>query len=81
MRWLWIAGAILLTVAALSVWFAFQRPDFVAALSAAAVAAAVRAVVPAIGKRMDPEDEAAWRDCQRRGGRWDNVTKRCTERK
>ena len=27
--------------------------------------------------RMDPETEAKWRDCQRRGGKWDHRNKRC----
>lgn len=28
-------------------------------------------------KRMDPETEARWRECQRRGGKWDHRRKRC----
>ena len=31
----------------------------------------------ALWSRMDAETEQAWRDCQRRGGRWDHVRKRC----
>ena len=27
--------------------------------------------------RMDPADEARWRDCERRGGKWDHMRKKC----
>jgi hypothetical protein len=30
-----------------------------------------------LSKRMDPEAEARWRECERRGGRWDHRRKRC----
>lgn len=78
-RFLWIAAAVLLTIGGAAVWFAFQRSDFVAGLVAAAAAAAWKAIAPQIAKRMSPEDEARWRDCQRRGGRWDARKKRCVE--
>ena len=39
MRWLWLAAAVLLIAAAVSVYAAFQRPDFVAGLTAAAAGA------------------------------------------
>jgi hypothetical protein len=39
MKYLWIIAAILLIVMCASTWFAFQRPDFVAALAAAAAGA------------------------------------------
>lgn len=57
MRWLWLAGAVLLAVAAGGTWFAFQRPDFVAGLVAIAVAAAWKAIAPALLKRKTPEEE------------------------
>lgn len=28
-------------------------------------------------KRMDPVTEAEWRDCQRRGGKWNYRTRKC----
>ena len=28
-------------------------------------------------KRMDPATEAAWRECQLRGGKWNHNTRRC----
>jgi hypothetical protein len=37
----------------------------------------VRGLVPVLTKRMPPEQEAAWRDCIRRGGKWDHLKKRC----
>lgn len=55
MRWLWLAGALLLAVAAGATWFAFQRPDFVAGLVAVAVAAAWKAFAPVILKPETPE--------------------------
>jgi hypothetical protein len=30
-----------------------------------------------VTKRMDPETEARWRQCQRRGGKWNHRTKKC----
>lgn len=37
----------------------------------------VRGLVPILSKRMPPEQEAAWRDCIRRGGEWDHIKRRC----
>lgn len=65
-RLLWIAGAALFAVAALSVWIAFQRPDFVAALCAAALAAAWRAVAPTLLK-SSPETQRRHQEDVRRG--------------
>lgn len=28
-------------------------------------------------KRMPPEQEKAWRDCVRRGGKWNHIKRRC----
>jgi hypothetical protein len=66
MKWFWIAAFVLLAIAAASVWFAFQRPDFVAGLTAAAVAAAWKAFAPKLLKRMPPEKKKAWRERQKR---------------
>lgn len=30
-----------------------------------------------LSKRMDPETEKAWRDCVRRGGKWNQHTRKC----
>jgi membrane protein YdbS with pleckstrin-like domain len=66
MRWLWIAACVLLAVAAVSVWFAFQRPDFVVGLSAAAAVAAWQAFAPRLFRR-NPAKEKAERERQSHG--------------
>lgn len=55
-RWLWIGGALLLGVAAVSVWYAFRSPGFVAGLTAIATAAAWKAIKPVV---LSPETEDA----------------------
>lgn len=30
-----------------------------------------------LSKRMDPDTERRWLECERRGGKWDHVRKRC----
>lgn len=36
-----------------------------------------RGMLPIIFKRMTPEQEQAWRDCEKRGGKWNHQKKRC----
>jgi nucleoside recognition membrane protein YjiH len=36
-----------------------------------------KAILPTILKRMPPEEEAAWRKCQLRGGKWNHRKRRC----
>lgn len=67
MKYLWIGGAVLLIVAALSTWFAFQRADFVAGLVSVAAAALWKAIGPELLKRKTPEQEAADHAAYRRG--------------
>lgn len=56
MRWLWLAGGLLLAVAAAATWFAFHDPRFVAGLSAIAAAALWKALAPMLkGKDFTPE--------------------------
>ena len=50
-----------------------QRPTFWAGL----VAVGVKAALPYLLKRMPPEQEQAWRECQLRGGQWDHIRRRC----
>jgi len=76
-KWIWLILAALTAAAAGAVWFAFQSPDFVAGLTALAIGAAVKAVMPAIAKPMSQADQKAFRDCVRRGGEWDHIRKRC----
>jgi uncharacterized membrane protein len=73
----WLICAFLAALMAASVWFAFQSPDFVVGLTVFAIAAAVRASIPQITKRMKPDQEKAFRDCVRRGGEWDHIRKKC----
>lgn len=72
MKWLWIALAVLLAVAAGATWFAFQDPVFWTGL----VAAIVTALAPIVLKRMAPETEARWRQSVREGLGWDFARKR-----
>ena len=57
----WLVGAALFGVAALSVYGAFQSPEFVMGLFGAMLVAGYKAIEPVLAKRMTPEDEAAWR--------------------
>ncbi len=73
MTWFWwLAGAALVAVAALSIWTAFRNPAFVSGLAKIAIGAAWKAVVPAVARRMSPEEESRWRAAQRagRGDEW-----------
>ncbi len=73
MNWvLWLTGAALLGVAALSVWTAFRNPAFVSGLAKIAIGAAWKAVAPQVARRMSPEEESRWRAAQRagRGDEW-----------
>jgi hypothetical protein len=74
--WLWIGGGVLFLAAIVSVYLAFQRADFVAAL----VGVAAAYMLPKLLKRMSPEQEAAMHECERQGGVWDNVRKQCRQR-
>lgn len=57
---LWLAAGVLLAVAAIATWFAFQRPDFVAGLAMVAAAAIGKALAGSVGGQVakdmtDPE--------------------------
>jgi hypothetical protein len=69
-KWLWIAAAVLLAAAAASVWFAFQRPDFVAGLVAVAVGALGKALWPDLLRFFRPANQDSleeWHDRLARG--------------
>ena len=57
MTWLWLAAAVVLAAAAFGVWYAFQRPEFVAGLTAVAAGALWKALRPRLG-RKSAADEA-----------------------
>lgn len=63
----WLAGAVLLGVAALAVYMAFQSPTFVAGLSALAAAAAAKAIKEVVVKPETPEARVIRIEEYRRG--------------
>jgi hypothetical protein len=65
MRWLAFAAFVILVVAAVSTWFAFQRVDFVGGLAAMAALAAWQAFAPRLFRR-NPAKEKAARERHRR---------------
>lgn len=68
-KWILIAAPVLLIVAAISVWFAFQRPDFVTALIASTSAMIFAALTPALLKIFRPAGEAALKEWHKRNDR------------
>ena len=52
-----------------------QRPTFWAGL----VAVGFKAALPYLLKRMPLEQEQAFRDCQKRAGKWDHFRRRCKD--
>jgi len=77
MRWLWIGGAVILAVAAVSVWYAFQQPGFVAGLTAIAAAAAWKAIAPDLLKPASDEKLRAIKRCRDSGGKYNHRTGKC----
>lgn len=71
-----LAAAILIGVAA-GTALIVRNPNWWLGMGRAIVAAAMPEVLWVITKRMTPEQEKAWRDCERRGGRWNHLKKRC----
>jgi len=55
--YVWIAAAVLFGIAAVATFWAFQNPAFVAGLTAAAVAAAGRAIWPHLSKMLTASPE------------------------
>ncbi len=51
MRWLWLAAALLLGVAAFALYWSFSSPTFVAGLAAVAMGAAWKAILPGFRPR------------------------------
>lgn len=80
MRWWWLIAAILLGVAAVSVYGAFQSPTFVSGLLGVALLAAYNAIQPALMKRMTPQQEAEFQRAARRAQQWDHFRKRPRDR-
>ena len=58
-NWLWIAAFVLLAIAGVSIWFAFQRPKFVAGLAKVVSVAMWKFFAPKIFKRNLAKAKAA----------------------
>jgi hypothetical protein len=54
-----------------------QRPAFWIEFGARLIQRLAPRIVAYLTKRMDPVTEARWRECERRGGKWDHRKKRC----
>ena len=78
MSWIEIALVIAVLVGAASgTALVVRSPAFWAEIGAAALKASFPAIQAYMTKRMTPELEKAWRDCEKRGGKWNNFRKRC----
>jgi hypothetical protein len=63
MRWLWLAAALLLGVAALAIYQSVTSPAFVAALTAVAIGAAWKAMLPGFRPRdFTPAERQKFRE-------------------
>lgn len=58
---------------AIGTYFVARAPEFWIGI----LSHVIKSMVPVLTKRMPPEQEAAWRDCIRRGGKWNNHKRRC----
>lgn len=58
-------------------YIAAQRPAFWMEFGARLLKAFLPFAISYVTKRMPPDEEAAWRKCQLRGGKWNYRTKRC----
>lgn len=56
---------------------AARNPAFWVGFGKAVLVAAMPKLVEFVTRRMPPEQEQAWRDCQRRGGKWNHLKRRC----
>ena len=54
-----------------------QRPSFWYGLGSEAVKSALPVLITYITRRMPEDQEKAWRDCERRGGKWNHRKRRC----
>jgi hypothetical protein len=54
-----------------------QRPSFWIEFGGRLIKATLPYLVTYITRRMPPEDELRWRQCQLRGGRWNTRTRKC----
>lgn len=76
----WLDAALLLVLLlglGAGAFMVARSPAFYVALGREIGRVLIPSVVRIVTKRMPPEQEAAWRDCYRRGGKWNDRTKRC----
>lgn len=71
-----LAAAVLIGVAA-GTAMVVRSPTFWVGMGHAIVKAAMPAILAVVLKRMPPEEEKAWRECERRGGKWNHRKRRC----
>ena len=81
MTWLEIAVIVLLLLGAgFGGFLASQRPAFWVGLGSVLLKAAWPYITKYVSSRMNPEEEAAYHECVRRGGEWDGIRKRCRDK-
>lgn len=68
-----LAGLALLVFFCVAAYFAARSPAFWVGLAKEVA----KSIAPIIAKRMPPDQEAAWRDCVRRNGKWNHQKRRC----
>lgn len=72
-----VAVVVILAGLGAGAFLVAQRPAFWIEFGARLLKAMLPRVVQIVTKRMPPEDEAAWRRCQLRGGKWNHRTRKC----
>ncbi len=78
MTWLEIAALVVLLLGVGAGGFLVaQRPTFWVGIGGVLLKAIIPYLVTYITRRMPPEDELRWRQCQSRGGRWNTRTRKC----
>ena len=81
MNWLEVASVALVCLGLIAGAFLFaRRPEFWIEFGYRLFMRVWPLVLPALTRvfrRMDPETERRWRECERRGGKWDHMRKRC----
>lgn len=78
MNWLEITALVIFFLGVGAAGFLVaQRPSFWFGMATVVFKAVLPFVNKYVTKRMSPEEEAAWRKCQLRGGKWNHLKKRC----
>jgi hypothetical protein len=72
-----VAVALVLVGLMAGGYIAAQRPSFWVEFGVRIIKKLSPFMISYFTKRMPPEQEKAWRDCQRRGGKWNHIKRRC----